>query len=234
MFGYYGSKKSIIDFYPPPLFDKVIEPFAGAAAYSMKYWYKDVTIVEKYEVLADIWLWLQKCSIQDINKLPHKLTMSDNLDNINFDCIEAKNLMGFVIAKSCQSPRKAPSARATTYRPNTINFTLNYIKKHLENIKHWNIVKGCYKDIPDQEATWFIDPPYQHGGYVYVENKIDYNHLRRWSKSRKGQIIVCENTKANWMDFKPMLTMNGSTRKTTEAIWSNMPTNYDWQQTKIF
>jgi len=38
MWSYYGSKKSIIDKYPPPKYGKIIEPFAGVASYSMKYW----------------------------------------------------------------------------------------------------------------------------------------------------------------------------------------------------
>ena len=48
MFSYYGSKKSIIDYYPPPKFDNVIEPFVGAGPYSLKYWNRDITIIDKY------------------------------------------------------------------------------------------------------------------------------------------------------------------------------------------
>jgi len=39
--------------------------------------------------------------------------------------------------------------------------------------------------------------------------------------SRNGQVIVCENTKADWMDFKPLKKMKGSLHTTTEAIWTN-------------
>jgi len=41
MWGYYGSKSKIIDFYPEPKEDKIIEPFAGTAQYALKFWEKD-------------------------------------------------------------------------------------------------------------------------------------------------------------------------------------------------
>ena len=233
MFSYYGSKKSTIHLYPPPKHDLIIEAFAGAGTYAMKYFYKDVILVEKYDVIANIWKWLQKCSKSDINKLPHKLTRKENLNNIDFDCIEAKHLMGYLIGEASQSPRNIQSKR-NEVRPNKINFRLNYIKEHLENIKHWKIIHGSYREIENKKATWFIDPPYQHGGYVYKENKIDYNYLRIWIKSRNGQIIACENTKADWMEFKPMKTIKGSVRKTAEAIWSNYKTNYEYQPGRLF
>jgi site-specific DNA-adenine methylase len=234
MFSYYGSKKSIIDYYPPPKYDKIIEPFVGAGPYALKYYDKDITIVDKYEVIYKIWKWLQQCNISDIDKLPHHLTPEDNLNNYNFDCEEAKLLMGFIIAKGVERPRNKPTARATIDRPNTINFTLTKIKGNLHKIKHWKILHASYIDLENIKATWFIDPPYQYGGHAYVENKINFPDLANWCKSRKGQIIVCENTKADWLPFKPMIVNKGTHKKTTEAIWSNFKTNYEYQQSKLF
>jgi site-specific DNA-adenine methylase len=37
MFSYYGTKKRIVNKYPEPKYDKIIEPFCGAAQYSLKY-----------------------------------------------------------------------------------------------------------------------------------------------------------------------------------------------------
>ena len=87
--------------------------------------------------------------------------------------------------------------------------------------------------MKNTEATWFIDPPYQFGGHAYVENKINFNHLSNWCKTREGQVIVCENTKADWLPFKPMINNKGTHKITTEAIWSNIPTNYDNEQQKL-
>lgn len=38
MWSYYGSKANVIGWYPPPMHDKIIEPFAGTARYALKYW----------------------------------------------------------------------------------------------------------------------------------------------------------------------------------------------------
>jgi site-specific DNA-adenine methylase len=35
MFSYYGSKSKIVKYYPCPAHDKIIEPFAGSARYSL-------------------------------------------------------------------------------------------------------------------------------------------------------------------------------------------------------
>lgn len=35
MWSYYGTKKKIAKYYPSPQYDKIIEPFAGAAQYSL-------------------------------------------------------------------------------------------------------------------------------------------------------------------------------------------------------
>lgn len=234
MFSYYGSKKQFIGAYPPPKFDKIIEPFVGAGPYSLKYYDRDITIMDKYKVVYRIWKWLQECEVSDIEKLPHILLPKDNLKNYNFDCKEAKFLMGFIIAKGSQSPRNKPSKRATIDRPNTINFTLNKIKNNLHKIKHWTILHGSYEELNNVKATWFIDPPYQYGGHVYVESKIDFKLLYNWCIERKGQVIVCENTKADWMNFKPMMKNKGNRKTTTEAIWSNIPTNFDNVQQTLF
>lgn len=200
----------------------------------MLYYDRQVTLVEKYEVVARIWKWLQQCSKNDILKLPHKLEVGSNIRNMKFDCIEQQWLYGFIIGKGLERPRFKVPDRVAVCRPNHINYHLNNIADNLHKIKHWNIIHGSYDELQNVEATWFIDSPYQHGGYIYIENKIDYPELAKWSESRNGQIIVCENTKADWMDFKPMIQMKGSTHKTTEAIWSNLPTAFDHEQLDLF
>ena len=70
MFSYYGSKSKIVDYYPSPKHKKIIEPFAGSARYSLKYWQNDVLLVDKYHIIVRTWKWLQQCSENDIRKLP--------------------------------------------------------------------------------------------------------------------------------------------------------------------
>ena len=62
MWGYFGSKSKIIDKYPKPNYTTIIEPFAGTAQYSLRYWENDVFLYEKYDVIVKLWKWLQICS----------------------------------------------------------------------------------------------------------------------------------------------------------------------------
>jgi len=233
MWSYYGSKTDQAKHYPVPRFGKIIEPFAGAAKYSLLHWEKEVILVDKYEVIIKIWKWLQNCSKNDILKLPRPIH-PQSLNEFSFDCEEAKLLMGFVIGCGAERPRLKATKRKTVDRPNHVNYNLKRIASDLHKIKHWDIRHGSYEQLENEEATYFIDPPYQFGGDSYVEKDINYPELKTWSMERQGQVIICENTKANWMDFKPMIRTNGTLNRTTEAIWSNLPTAFDNVQTNLF
>jgi len=97
------------------------------------------------------------------------------------------------------------------------------MSKDIEKIRHWDIRLGDYREVENMEATWFIDPPYQFGGEHYpMSNKdIDFEILGEWCKSRKGEVIVCENTKTGWMNFEPIANLKGSKHKTVEAVYLN-------------
>ena len=232
MFSYYGSKSKIVQLYPKPKNDLIIEPFAGSARYSLKYFEKDILLVDKYEKIVSIWKWLQNCSIDDIKSLPN-IKLGQTINREMFDCDEQFWLMGFLVQNGVNSPRLTMSkfASDTNFETKKKNIYNNLFK-----IKHWNIKCDCYKNIENVNATWFIDPPYQYGGEYYVKSNknIDFKYLSTWCKSRNGQIIVCENTKANWMEFKPMIQITGTIHKTVEAIWTNEKSSFNYQQQKLF
>ena len=104
MFSYYGSKSKVIDCYPKPKHDKIIEPFAGSARYALKYFEKDVLLVDKYKEIIKIWQWLQQCSAGDIKRLPD-LKKGDDIRNFTFDCNEAQMLMRFMIGGGLAHPQ---------------------------------------------------------------------------------------------------------------------------------
>lgn len=230
MFSYYGSKSKVVHLYPKPKHDKIIEPFAGSARYSLKYFDRDVLLVDKYEVIVKIWKWLQKATPQDVLKLP-SLKVGDTINRDDFDCIEQAWLMGFIVQQGVNAPRLTVSS----FAEDAIERQKKSIANNLFKIKHWKIELGSYEDISNQEATWFIDPPYQFGGeYYWTGNKhINYPALADWCKSREGHVIVCENTKADWMPFYSMREMNGAIHTTTEAIWSNRPHNFMARQPSL-
>ncbi len=217
MFSYYGSKSKIVDYYPAPTYGKIIEPFAGSARYSLKYWDREVVILDKYPVVASIWKWLQLCSRKDIMDLPF-IPTGGRIIKEQLPCIEAYELLRFLYQQGTVGGNK-------TYEWGCRRFIQNrsFIADSLHKIRHWKIIEGSYENLENESATWFIDPPYFVGGNRYkASNKnIDYNHLSEWSKSRLGQIIVCENTSASWLPFTPLVNITGIRKKTTEAIYTN-------------
>lgn len=230
MFPYYGSKSIIARIYPKPVHGLIIEPFAGSARYSLQYFDRDVILIDKYETVVRIWKWLQQCSEGDILGLP-KLKLGDDIRLLNVSEDE-KLFLGMLAGVSGTSPRfkVSPFAAIQNGRKNQ----LRRIAGQLFKIKHWKVEHGDFQDIENREATWFIDPPYQFGGNGYVCSKIDFHFLANWAKCRQGQVIVCENTKADWMPFSPMVKMRGAMSTTTEAIWTNLPTSYQTTQGSLF
>lgn len=235
MWSYYGAKTNLAKIYPHPVYDTIIEPFAGTAKYSLFHFEKDIILYDKYDVIIKVWHYLQQASEKDVLGLPRP-KRGELLTG--FDLSEGERLfLGFLIAKGGQSPRNTPSPNATIKRPNTVNFHLQNIAKQLFKIRHWKIILGSYEDIENKEATWFIDPPYQFGGHVYIESNknIDFPGLANWCQSREGQVIVCENMKANWLPFISLRSdQRTSTGWQSEALWTNYHTHFNNVQLECF
>jgi site-specific DNA-adenine methylase len=229
MFSYYGSKENIVDHYPHPRHDMIIEPFAGSARYALKHWQKDVILVDRFKVIIDIWKYLQACTAAEIWDLP-VIEAGKSVKDYRWDSQAQCDLMGFIIQYGSTHPGRMPGAKMDAggrhYHRNHLNFTKGRIVENLHKIKHWDIRHGDFRDIPNQKATWFIDPPYVTGGQKYKYHKVDYGSLAKWSLQREGQIIVCENGKADWLPFKPFRENNGSKGKRQEVIYTNEPMYY--------
>lgn len=233
MFQYYGSKTTLLKYYPKPVEDKIIEPFAGSAKYALKYFEKEVLLFDKNEELVKVWHFLQSASEKDILSLP-KLKHGQKLDEFKLSEGE-KLLMGLLIVASPFTTRNYTCSKMSDFAKG--DNPLSKIAQNLHKIRHWDIRHGSYEDIENQKATWFIDPPYFSGGHKYPmsNKKIDFALLGEWCKNRIGQIIVCENMSANWLDFKPICVHNGVNNKlSTEAIWTNQPTSYGIEQGYLF
>lgn len=232
MWPYFGSKHSFAKYYPRPLYDRIIEPFAGSARYSLRHFEHDIMLVDRYEVIVNIWRWLQQASEADILSLPI-LEPGEDLRDIKTLDEPARDLLAFLT--QIQSAHRTYIQAAGSARRD-LPKRIRYIAKNLYKVRHWRVYCGDYHEISNQPATWFIDPPYQYGGEAYIEgNKsLDYAELAAWCRSREGQSIVCENTRADWMDFKPMRRNSGVKHITTEALWSNLQTQYDYRQMDFF
>lgn len=219
IWSYYGRKTKVVKYYPEPIHDTIIEPFAGTAVYSLykDNWKKNVILIDKYDVIVRIWRYLQQASTEDILQLP-SLKKGDKVDDYTMLSQEEKWLIGFCINRGNPRPVKTAN-NYNSWDKNKID-----IANNLHKIRHWQIYQGDYIEAPDVQATWFIDPPYQNGGYKYKHNQIDYIALAQWCRGRKGQVIVCENTTSDWMDFKPLKQMRGVQFTRTEAMWYKIDT----------
>ncbi|MCP4665227.1 MAG: hypothetical protein GY849_02585 [Deltaproteobacteria bacterium] len=112
------------------------------------------------------------------------------------------------------------------------------IANNLFKIKHWNIIFGDAFDYPiEKNTTEFIDPPYTVQKHKYNFHTIDYENLNNLIKkieNNNNQVIVCGNTDDKWLNFIPMVRMQGTNKNTIECIYSNYPTNYDNKQQTLF
>jgi site-specific DNA-adenine methylase len=214
MWSYYGRKMKIINEYPQPEHDTIIEPFAGTASYAYKYWGHDVILVDKYDVIIKVWKYLQQASPNDILQLPDVESGEFIGDKYEWLCDEERWLIGFCINNGSQRPKHT----AGRMNFNSWGRDKHRIANDLHKIRHWKLILGDYRTIANFPATWYIDPPYQFQ-HEYVHNNIDYTTLAEWCKSRQGQVIVCENSHANWMNFKPLISLYGQRTRTLEVMW---------------
>jgi len=207
-FPYYGGKWRSVKHYPLPKHDTIIEPFAGAAGYSLRYPDRKILLYDINPTICGIWDYLIKVKEKEILALP---SVIEDIRNINSIPDEAKSLIGFWLNKGSKSPCNVPSKwmrddmlkgqRTTSYWGEAIK---ERIANQLPYIRHWEIEKSSYTKIPDRQACWFVDPPYKKSGKAYPHHHINYDSLATWCMERKGQIIVCEQRGADWLPFWPL------------------------------
>jgi site-specific DNA-adenine methylase len=238
-FPYLGPKHQIAGRYPTPKYSTIIEPFAGSAGYACRYSNRNVVLVDKYEVIADIWKFLVSdgAAADEIRKSKYDINHTSELDPDTPKPL--KDLIGFHMGWATTSPGHSLTSgnKRKRYSGRDAGWSLKTRNKNAHQtpyIKHWNIIKGEYRDAPDIEATWHIDPPYRGDGidmpgihYKHGSDEIDYDHLAHFCKTRKGQVIVCESEGADWLPFWELTEANRANRKKgkyKELIWTNDPT----------
>jgi site-specific DNA-adenine methylase len=210
MFYYYGRKKQFVRLYPAPVFGCIIEPFAGSAAYALhdNNWRKEVILVEKDERVAAIWKWLiNEATAQEIQRMP-VLRIGERTSKF-LHIIHAATKMAF----------HYKTIKVTPVLARNWEISKRHMARNLHKIKHWKILTGDYRQAPDVEATWFIDPPYKNSpgqGYKHGSNRLDYNTLACWVRSRKGQVICCEGEFGDYLEFAPLRDCKGVAGKSSK------------------
>lgn len=204
-FSFYGSKWLLAPHYAQPQHERVIECFAGSAGYATLHSAREVLLVDKDPVICQVWQYLIGVSESEILGLPLRFEHVDEL----VACQEAKLFLGFwlnaAVAKPCKQPSKwvrwcIEHGKRSNYWSEPIR---SRVASQLAAIRHWRVLNASYADIPEQRATYFVDPPYQEMGRHYRFNQVDFEHLGTWcqDRARDGQVIACEAEGANWLPF---------------------------------
>lgn len=212
MFYYYGRKKQIARHYPDPAYGIIIEPFAGAAAYSLygDRWMRDVLLIEKDPRVAQIWRWLiESATPEAIRALPELKVGEKSSEFLHI--VHAATKMAF----------KYKTIKVTPVLARNWEISKRIMASNLHKVKHWAIVCGDYTEAPNVEATWFIDPPYKSNpgmGYDFSSHLLDYYSLAEWVLLRKGEVICCEGAYGDYLPFRPLLTLPGVAGKLSKEV----------------
>jgi site-specific DNA-adenine methylase len=225
MFSYFGSKSKTINYYSPPIAGYIIEPFCGSARYACKYGLDcDVWINDKYDVIYKIWKWIRGATRKDLLSLP-ELKRGDDLRDFKQLSDSERLLLGFSVNRGVQQPKNIMTDWAAGNDGEIAGLKNRLIHYVGGGISHWKITNRDWSDvITNRLATYFIDPPYQHRRTDYVVSSRSnlYKKLRKYCKTRRGQVIVCEGDNADWLPFENMKIIMGSRHKQQENVWERL------------
>ena len=225
-FPYYGSKWRLAKAYGEPRHNRVIEPFAGSACYSV--WW-DVERADLYDLddyICAVWDYLINVGVREVLNLPD-LEAYGHIDDLKITQ-EAKWLIGYWLNAAPSQPCKKLSSWGKIHRDKPQGGTYwgpnvrRRIANQLHMIRRWTITQASYETIDQPRATYFVDPPYQDRGkyYRHGSKSIDYSKLSEWCRGLSGQVIVCENVGAQWLPFKVIgSTKTVKHKRSIEVVW---------------
>ena len=228
-FSYYGGKHRMASgsLYASPEHRTIVEPFAGGAGYSCQYPERNVVLYDKNEKLIGAWQYLIATPSEEILRLP-LLAEGESVDGLRV-CQEAKWLIGWWLNVAVTSPRKTLSKNSKMALQKNKRFVAwgPFIRQRLaadvQRVRHWKAICASYETAPDLEATWFVDPPYEVNGkhYLHGSKALDFLSLGSWCRTRRGQVIVCENEGATWLPFRHLAAVRAFSGKSAEVVWTN-------------
>lgn len=194
----------------------IIEPFAGAAAYSMLHGAeREVRLYDIDARIITAWRYLIRATPGEIMSLPI-LFPGDRLDQWPSLGQGASTFLGYMISASTRNPKKTATVKT--------NWSLARQKECAElvlRIKHWRVDVSDFRTIrqPKGGATWFVDPPYQVAGkwYDHPLKPGDYMELGRCCRvDWNGQVIACDLVGSNWLPFQKLVALKGQSNNVSQ------------------
>jgi hypothetical protein len=210
VFSYYGGKSKIIDAYPAPRHDLIIEPFAGAAAYAFRYREHPVWLNDLDERTAAIWTFLLSPDASEWVEQYWPSTVSvgsRGTDYLPDECPSGLRELFRAEANQGTQGARGVHEQVTGMGVKCWPRTKRKFLEIIPQISHWKFTQRDYRNINFYAlpATWFIDPPYANpAGSRYRTGGLDYAALASWCRDLNGQVMVCENLGADWLPFEPI------------------------------
>jgi hypothetical protein len=228
MFSYYGSKWRTIPDYPPPIEDTIVESFAGSALYALSWFNRKVWLNDLDPVICGIWDYLIKTTQAEILSLPTDRESMSRLTDLSIPQ-EAKDLIGFWIRQAGTRPARRVTGWAVTDKDEGAKYwgsaARERVARQVDLIRHWKVTNLPHTELENVRGTHFIDPPYcgkPGAAYKFNNRGINYADLAGWSRSRHGQVIVCEQAPADWLPFRKLRDIRTAGNKiSAELIWTN-------------
>lgn len=229
-FSYYGAKYQVAKHLGAPRSETVIEPFAGSACYSTRWNVKKAKLYDVSENICLLWDFLINSSCKDIMAIPSTFKSEDEIEALE---IAQQLLCKFWVAKGRSEPTSKISPWYFKYNESKdCSVWGDAVKARVCEqkplISQWEIQQSSYENIPNYNAHWHIDPPYNNkAGSRYPFSEINYEHLANWCRSRNGQVDVCENSGASWLPFEDLCEVVSSRGRRTgykskEAVWRKL------------
>lgn len=223
LFKWFGSKWQSAKRYPRPIYNTIIEPFAGGAGYSLNYCDKNIIIWEDDYNISKLWKWLiNEASTDDILSIP--ILLPEYADIRAMGLSEGQSLL----LKHWQRTNNVGNTWTTSPWCNlpgqwTRN-TRARVASEVNAIKHWKFSEPI--SYIDEKITWFIDPPYIYNyRYSNMLPDFDYKSLVSFVETinSESQVIVCEAKRKDdgkIPDYLPFIESHSSVtsrRKTNQS-----------------
>ena len=235
-FPWFGSKWLLSPHYPAPIYDRIIEPFAGSAQYSLLYHDREIILCDIKPEIVKIWRYLIGVSEREFLALPR---LERHVPVTTYGLSEGATLL----LGSWMKFGKGSIPTVFHYSEKTYPWKWNQSSRReklaaqLHYIKHWKITQKDYKNLDtNQPATWFVDSPYESKKRSYRTPPLDFPALGEWCKRLPGQAIVCEMEPAKWLPFRPFretksahkTSAKGTKQTYRELIWTDTPPGLEY------